>query len=159
MCDTIPDPPDDVQTIIPDPPAGTIVSRKQLLASHITKPSCAACHSLMDPVGLAFENFDALGMYRTNEENGLAIDPSGEFDGTAFKTPAEMGSLMRQSAKVRECMVRRVYRYAMGRKENAYDEAQILALSQAFATDGQRFSPLLVNLVKNDGFLNVSPAQ
>lgn len=158
-CETIPDPPDNVQTIIPDPPAGTILSRKALLASHITTPACAACHSLMDPVGLAFENFDALGKYRTNEENGLVIDPSGQFDGTPFTTPAEMGSLMRQSAKVRDCMVRRVYRYAMGRKENAYDEAQIAALSQAFVTGGQRFSPLLMNLVQNDGFLNVSPVQ
>ncbi|HVJ20409.1 MAG TPA: DUF1592 domain-containing protein [Polyangiaceae bacterium] len=158
-CEEIPDPPDDVQTIIPDPPAGTIVSRKDLLASHVTSPACAACHSLMDPVGLAFENFDAIGKFRTNEENGLVIDASGDFDGTPFTTPAEMGSLMRQSEKVRNCMVRRVYRYAMGRKENEYDEAQIAALSAAFATDGQRFSPLLMNLVQNDGFLNVSPVQ
>jgi hypothetical protein len=113
----------------------------------------------MDPVGLAFENFDALGKYRTNEENGLAIDASGDLDGLPFTTPAEMGALMRQSEKVRNCMVRRVYRYAMGRKENEYDEAQIAALSAAFVTDGQRFSPLLTNLVQNDGFLNVSPVQ
>jgi hypothetical protein len=158
-CETIPDPPQDVQTIIPEPPAGTIVSRKALLASHLTTPACAACHSLMDPVGLALENFDALGKFRTNEENGLVIDASGQFDGTPFTTPAEMGALMRQSDKVRECMVRRVYRYAMGRKENAYDEAQIAALKAAFVTGGQRFSPLLMNLVQNDGFLHVSPVQ
>jgi hypothetical protein len=159
MCETIPDPPANVQTIIPDPPAGTIVSRRDLLASHITSPSCGACHSLMDPVGLAFENFNALGIYRTNEENGLAIDPSGNFDGTAFTSPVEMGALMHESEKVRNCMVRRVYRYAMGRKENAYDEAQIGALSAAFASGGRRFGPLLINLVQNDGFLNVSPVQ
>ncbi len=158
-CEEIPDPPDDVQTVIPDPPAGTIVSRKALLASHVTKPSCAGCHSLMDPVGLAFENFDALGKFRTNEENGLVIDASGQFDGTPFNTPAELGALMRQSDKVRDCMVRRVYRYTMGHKENAYDDAQIAALSAAFGSAGRRFSPLLMSLVQNDGFLNVSPVQ
>lgn len=159
MCDTIPDPPANVVTTIPDPPAGTVRSRKEQLASHITNASCGACHNLMDPVGLAFENFDALGIYRTNEENGLPIDPSGQVDGTAFTSPAELGAVLRKSDKVRECMVRRIYRYTMGRKENDYDKAQIATLAASFAADGQHFGPLLMNLVHSDGFLNVSPVQ
>ncbi len=159
-CDEIPAPPANVNTNIPDPPDGHAVSRKEKLTSHLALgAACSACHSLMDPVGLAFENFDALGIYRTVEENGLPIDPSGQFDGQAFANAAELGALLHQSDKVRSCFTRRIYRYAMGRLENDYDNAQIQQLATTFTANGQRLRSLLVSLVANDGFLNVSAPQ
>jgi hypothetical protein len=159
VCEHIPDPPPNVDVTIKEPPPGVAVSRRDLLAGHATDNACAGCHRLMDPIGLAFENFDALGLYRTKEENGLAIDPSGTFDGTAFTGPRELGALLRQSQKARDCMARRIYRFATGREETAYDEAQIQKLGQAFATAGQRLRPYLVELVASDGFVNVSPVK
>lgn len=158
-CDTIPTPPPDVVTVIPPPPAGTVLSRKDLLKTHLTSPACAACHQLMDPVGLAFENFDAIGRFRTQDENGLAIDASGSFDGTDFAGPRELGKLLRTSEKARNCLVRRIYQFSVGHLENDFDQSQLMELDAAFAGSGQRFSPLLLGLVRSSGFLSVTPVR
>jgi hypothetical protein len=159
VCEHIPDPPPNVDVNIKEPPPGVVVSRRDLLAGHATDNACAGCHKLMDPIGLAFENFDAMGIYRTKEENGLPIDPAGTYDGTPFAGPRELGALLRQSPKARDCMARRIYRFATGREETAYDEAQIQALGKAFAAAGQRLRPYLTELVASDGFVNVSPVK
>ncbi len=156
FCDHIPDPPPGVDTS-PEPLApGVVISRRESLAQHNTDAACAPCHELMDPLGLALENFDAMGVHRLKEENGLAIDASGVIDGTAFSGPRALGAHMRQSPKVRDCMARWIYRYATGREENSYDNAQIERLVADFASSGQRLEPLLLNLLLNDGFVNVS---
>jgi hypothetical protein len=157
MCQHIPDPPPGVDVNIKPPPAGTVISRRDLLAGHATDTSCAGCHKMMDPIGLAFENFDAMGMYRTKEENGLAIDPRGELNGTPFAGPRELGALVRQSDEARSCMARRIYRFATGRNENGYDEAQIQLLDKSFLDAGKKFKGLVTSLVVSDGFRNVSP--
>jgi hypothetical protein len=159
VCEHIPDPPPNVDVTIKEPPPGVAVSRRDLLAGHATDVACSGCHKMMDSIGLGFENFDALGIYRTKEENGLAIDPSGTYDGTPFAGPRELGAILRQSQKARDCMARRIYRFATGREETAYDQAQIQRLGQAFAAAGQRLRPYLVELVASDGFVNVSPVK
>ncbi|HET6281784.1 MAG TPA: DUF1592 domain-containing protein [Polyangia bacterium] len=156
-CEHIPDPPPGVDTNIPEPPPGVVQSRRQRLAGHATNPTCGGCHTLMDSIGLAFENFDAMGMYRTKEENGLPIDPSGELDGKKFSGPRELGALIRQSDTARDCMARRIYRFANAREENNYDEAQIAQITKAFVASGQKVRSMLATLVQSDGFLNVSP--
>src|SRR5262249_35720433 len=133
VCEHIPDPPPNVDVNIKEPPPGVVVSRRELLAGHSTDNACSGCHKLMDPIGLAFETRDAVGISRTKEETGLAIDPAGTFDGAAFAGPRELGALLRQSPKARDCMARRIYRFATGREETAYDEAQIQQLGKAFA--------------------------
>jgi hypothetical protein len=159
VCEHIPDPPANVDVNIKPPPPGVVMSRRQLLSGHAVDISCSGCHNLMDPIGLAFENFDAMGVYRTNEENGLAIDPAGTFDKQMFSGPQELGALLRQSTKARDCMARRIYRFATGREENNYDDDQVKQLSQAFAAGGQRFRAYLANLIVSEGFMNVSPVR
>ena len=160
-CEHIPDPPPGVDVTIKEPPAGVILTRRQLLASHATEPTCSGCHNLMDPIGLALENFDAMAVYRTHELNGLAIDPKGSFDGVTFSGPRELGATLAKSPKVQDCLVRRFYRHATGRHEHPrdYDDAQIAALTNAFASGGNRFKSLITTLVTSDGFLNVSGPQ
>jgi hypothetical protein len=100
-----------------------------------------------------------MGVDRTKEENGLTIDPAGTFDKQAFTGPEALGALLRQSPKARDCMARRIYRFATGREESNYDEAQVRALAQVFAAGGQRLRPYLAALVAREGFLNVSPVK
>jgi hypothetical protein len=156
FCDHIPDPPPGVDTSPKPLPPGVVISRRESLAQHNTDAACAPCHQLMDPLGLALENFDAMGIHRQKEENGLPIDASGVVDGTPFAGPRELGAHMRQSPKVRDCVARWIYRYATGREENSYDNTQIERLVADFARSGQRLKPLLLNLLLNDGFVNVS---
>jgi hypothetical protein len=159
LCDHVPDPPPGVDTAPKPLPPGVVISRKQSLTQHKTDAACAPCHDLMDPLGLALENFDAMGIHRLEEENGLTIDPSGTLDGVAFAGPRELGKLLRNSERTRDCVTRWIYRYATGREENEYDDLQIRKLVQEFAGLGQRLKPLLLNLVVNDGFVNVTQAR
>jgi hypothetical protein len=159
FCDHVPDPPPGVDTSPRPLPPGVVITRRESLAQHSTDAACRPCHDLMDPIGLALENFDAMGIYRRTDENGLAIDTGGTIDGTSFAGPRELGAMMRQSPKVRDCVTRWIYRYATGREENDYDKVQIERLVQDFAgaTVRQRLKPLLSTLLLSDGFLNVSP--
>ena len=159
FCDHVPDPPPGVDTSPRPLPPGVVISRRESLAQHNTDAACRPCHDMMDPLGLALENFDAMGIHRSKEENGLPIDAGGTLDGTAFAGPRELGALLRRSPQVRDCMARWIYRYATGREETEYDAAQIERLVQGFAASGQRLKPLLLNLLVNDGFVNVSPSK
>lgn len=157
LCQEIPDPPPDVSTVIEDPPPGIVLTKREKLAAHREQPTCAGCHSLMDPLGLTLENFDAIGAYRDNE-HGLPIDATGDFDGKAFNGPIELGRLLAESPRASECLVRNLYRYATGHSELDSEEPVVLALSQRFAQNQNDFQKLMLDLVTSDGFRLVQPA-
>ena len=71
MCQKVPDPPPNVDTNLKAPAGGVMLSRRQQLEQHRSSASCAACHSLMDPIGFALDNFDAIGRYR-HHRSGIA---------------------------------------------------------------------------------------
>ena len=101
-----------------------------------------------------------MGMHRLKEENGLRIDASGDDRRNRLRrTRASWAPCCASSPKVRDCLTRWIYRYATGREENPYDSAQIERLGQDFARTGQRLKPLLLDLLLNDGFVNVSPSR
>ena len=96
LCQNLPPPPDDLN-VVPPPPDGKNTQRERL-AQHSTDPSCAACHALMDPLGLAFEIYDGIGRYRTTDV-GKPIDASGtltgaEPEGAAFRDAIELMKLL-----------------------------------------------------------------
>ncbi len=157
MCQQIPDPPPNVSTVIEDPPPGVVLTKREKLAAHRQQATCAGCHALMDPLGLTLENFDAVGAFRPTE-NGLTIDASGDFDGTPFNGPIELGKLLAASPKVSECLVRNLYRYATGHAELASEEAVIISLSQRFSANGHDFQNLMLDLVSSEGFRSVAVA-
>jgi hypothetical protein len=147
----VPDPPPGVDTSPKPLPPGVVISRRESLAQHNTDAACSPCHDLMDPIGLALENFDAIGKHRVAEENGLTIDPAGNLDGVPFSGPRELGALLRQSPKVRDCMARWVYRYALGREEGPEDGPHFERVAQDFARNGNRLEPLLLGLLLGGG--------
>ncbi len=157
MCQQIPDPPPNVSTVIEDPPPGVVLTKREKLAAHRKQATCAGCHALMDPLGLTLENFDAVGAFRPTE-NGLTIDAGGDFDGTPFNGPVELGKLLATSPKVSECLVRNLYRYATGHAELPSEEAVIVSLSDRFAAGGHDFQGLMLDLVSSDGFRAVAAA-
>lgn len=160
LCVDVPPPPPGVVTSleeIPDDEAAPITTREKL-ARHAEDPACVGCHRLMDPLGLALENFDAIGAWRTTE-NGLPIDASAEIQGVRFQGAKELGALLRDQDAIGECVARRLYRHASGRLEEREQERAIIDLTADFVSNGHRFQSLLIALVLSDGFRRTGVVQ
>lgn len=150
LCQSIPAPPNDVSTVVPEPDPDAPTMRDRL-AAHRSVARCAGCHALMDPIGLAFENFDAIGAYRPTD-NGHEIDTSGDIDGQAFGDPKELAALLRDMPSASECLVRQLYRYAVAHVETGGEVAVIRQLTASFDGTGRSFPDLLRAVVLSDGF-------
>jgi hypothetical protein len=137
----------------PSPNATT----RQLAVQHSTEPACAGCHAIIDPMGFAFENFDAIGNYRTTE-NGRPIDASGtlrgtDVDGRPFSSAGEMVALLGQSDQVRRCFATNFFRFASAQSSDG-TEAQYLDLWRALPADARtQIVQLLVAYVRSDMFV------
>lgn len=157
MCVTIPPPPADVSTVIEDSAEdGTPRTKRDRLADHREQPRCAACHSLMDPLGLPFENFDALGRYRTTD-NGLPIDATGDFDGQPVADARELGIVMSSSDAVAACLVRKYYSYAVGHEPRTVDAIVLADLLTKFEASGFDLRELVLDVVAHEAFSSVAP--
>jgi hypothetical protein len=150
MCQSIPAPPPNVVTVLPEPDPNAPTMRERL-AVHRSEAVCAGCHSLMDPIGLAFENFDALGVYRATDD-GHELDLTGDIDGAAFDGPEELAQMLHDDPEVTACMVRQLYRYATAHVEEAGEEIVIRDLAAALPASGHRIDALLQAIVASDGF-------
>ena len=106
---------------------------------------------MMDPIGLAFENFDALGMWRTTE-HGLPIDASGEYAGEEFIGPKRLGELLAENEDFGDCVARQLFRYGMGHLETEGEQIAIEGLQAQFSDANFRFRTLLVDLALSDAF-------
>jgi len=148
LCITPPSPPPGVKTDIPYDPTKT--TRQQLVA-HRANPSCASCHSLFDPLGFALEHFDPIGQYRATE-NGLTIDATGTVDGVAFDGEPQLGAVLRQDAKVTNCLMRNFYRNVNGNTDDVADAPQVDNLTQSLAARGYVWRNLLSDFVASDAF-------
>lgn len=153
LCQTIPPPPPDVLTKLPDDdPTQAPKTMKEKLSQHQEDPACAGCHKLMDGIGFAFERFDAIGGFRTKDQ-GIEIDPSTSTEGLgAFASPAELGVILRDSPEVADCLIRNVYRNALGHLETPGEIDEVKAISAAFAAKGFRMQDLLVDFVTSRAF-------
>lgn len=153
LCQEIPPPPPGVTTTLPepDPNVGPETLRQRLERLHLAEPSCAGCHSLMDPIGFALESFDPIGAYRTTE-NGLPVDTRGYLDGEAFKDAKQLAGLLRERTEVAACLSRMTYRYATGHLETGGETRVLRSLSEAFAGSGFSFQELVMAVVTSDGF-------
>jgi hypothetical protein len=96
----------------------------------------------MDPIGLALENFDTIGAYRS-EDNGEPIDASGQLDGVAYNDAAGLADALAAHPRVPECFSRVVFRYAWGRVETDADGALLAALIANFQTSTFQVKELL----------------
>lgn len=150
-CEHVPDPPGNVQFNIDQPDAGPRLTLRQRLARHRENPACAACHAITDPLGLGFENFDALGVLRTMEE-GSAVDASGVIDGQPFVGARALGERLSTDPRLARCVVRQVYRFAQGRLDTEGEAATLALLTRRFEENGFRFKRLLVELFASEGF-------
>jgi hypothetical protein len=150
LCESMPAPPDNVPPLA-EPGEGDRATARQRLEMHRKVEPCKSCHALMDPIGLAFENFDAIGAWRTTE-NGATIDATGDLDGVAFKDPKELASLLRKDPRSAPCIARNLFRYAAGHVEQPNEGPAITTMLKTFESDGYRLKPLAIAIVTSDAF-------
>jgi hypothetical protein len=123
------------------------------MEQHRANAVCASCHQRMDPIGFAFENFDAIGAWRDND-GSVKIDASGVLpDGRKFDGPAGFRTILRadRAAFVR-CVAEKMLTYALGRGLETYDRRAVSAIVDAVGRQNDRFSALLIEIVKSDPF-------
>ena len=155
MCQHVQPPPPGVALDLMEPTEEMPMTKRQRLARHSEDAVCAGCHAEMDPLGLPFESFDAIGEHRTLDR-GLPIDPSGDFDGVAVADSVELGRVMSSSDLVADCLVRKYYSYAVGHEVRDVDESVTDALSASFSSSGYRLKQLILELVANEAFSTVT---
>jgi hypothetical protein len=154
LCTPLPPPPPNIPVVPPSPDPNS--STREKFEEHDRNPACAGCHQLMDPIGYGFENFDAVGLWRT-EENGHPIDSSCQLAATqdadgSFANGAEMARRLAESEQVQRCVVTQFYRFAQGRGETLADLCTLDGLYDAYAASGFDFLVMVEHLVASDAF-------
>ena len=149
-------PPPNVPTL-DDKDIGTVkaLTVRQLMAKHRASPACSSCHSVMDPLGFALENFDATGMWRDKDRYaGTVIDSAGELpDGTKLKGPDDLrNALLRRPEQFAQTFVENLLTYSMGRTREYYDMPTVRKIVRDAAAKDYKFSTIVEAVVKSEQF-------
>jgi hypothetical protein len=130
---------------------------RQRSAQHRQDPACAACHDLFDPIGFAFENYDATGKYRTSDAAGpidasVTLTHTAGLDGKMAANAVGLAGILAQADEVRDCVARQWMRFALGRDDAKEDEPSLATAVKAFKSGGAKLPDLLLALVRSDAF-------
>lgn len=133
--------------------AGENATVRERLAIHTANPSCASCHNRLDPIGLSFEHFDAIGRWRT-EENGKSIDATGTLPGNIALNGANdlKKTLLDRSDQFVEALTAKTLTYALGRGTEPFDRPAIRKIAQRTRANNDKFSALIESIVLSETF-------
>jgi cytochrome c551/c552 len=146
-------PPPNVPPLDTDASAKQPASVRERMEQHRGNPVCASCHKIMDPIGFSLENFDLIGQYRTKDGDAV-IDPSGQLvDGTKLDGPASLrNALLSRSDVFVRTMTEKLLAYGTGRPLKYYDMPVVRSIARDAAHNDNKFSSLIVGIVKSDPF-------
>ncbi|HKQ40604.1 MAG TPA: DUF1592 domain-containing protein, partial [Verrucomicrobiae bacterium] len=133
---------------------GGSLTMRQMMEIHREKPLCASCHARMDPIGLALENFNAIGKYRA-QENGQDIDTAGQLiTGEKFESVQELSKILVTSRKKNfyRCLTEKLLTYALGRGVEYYDAPAIDKIVDQMQKDGGKLRNLIYGMVDSMPF-------
>ncbi len=155
-----PPPPANVKPVEPTPPTQPKATLRMKLAAHQSDANCAACHKKIDPLGFAFDNYDAIGRWRTEEAvtdgsgNNPVIDASGQLvDGRKFQDAAGLKQiLMADLDKFNAAFIEKLATYGLRRAMTIDDRSQLAGLSQQSQKDGYRLAAIIESLILSDLF-------
>jgi hypothetical protein len=158
LCKSIPLPSGDLLAKVkpPDPYSGK--TARERYTAHRADPVCAGCHQQMDPIGLAFENFDPVGLWR-DQENGATIDASGMVPDTGDQVsgPIELVKKLAAGDEAQACLAAHWMDFAYGESAGARDDCVQFGVLDAFAKSGHDVRKLLLALTQTDEFLYFTP--
>ncbi len=132
---------------------GRLLTVRQRMEQHRANPSCNSCHRVIDPIGLALENFDVTGRYRI-KDNGAAIDAVGElYDGTPITSPSDLrNALLRRPEAFVRTFTESLMAYALGRRVEFYDMPTVRKITHDAADNDYQLSTFIRGVVKSDAF-------
>jgi hypothetical protein len=169
LCQQVPPPPPGVNTNLPPVTEARPMANRERMLEHVTNPSCANCHNLIDPIGFGFEKFDAVGARReqfklffypvrmAGERRGqpktaeVSMDTKGwvaGIPGSDFTSPRELGAVLAKSPQCQECVVKQYFRYTAGRMETPADYPLIHRVFEDFKNSQFRFKEMVISLVR-----------
>jgi mono/diheme cytochrome c family protein len=148
-------PPPDVEAFQENKDGAKAKTIRAIMEQHRSKPTCNACHGVMDPLGFALENFDAIGEWRSQDRwASIPIDASGQLiDGTKVSSPADLRkALVKRAPQFAQTLTEKLMTYAMGRSVEYYDMPTVRQIVRDAARDNYRFSSLVMGVVKSAPF-------
>jgi hypothetical protein len=156
---TPPPPPANVDPIAPNPVDSPKATLRMKLEAHIKDPNCASCHSKIDPLGLAFENYDAIGRYRMVEQTEGAgddplVDPKGKLpDGRAYETPEEFKKLLLSDLDTfNEAFIEKLATFGLRRSMSFDDREKLKAIAEASKAKDYRLRDIIEAFILSDLF-------
>ena len=135
------------------------MSLRERLAQHRQDPSCNSCHSVIDPLGFALENFDVIGGWRTVDESGRPVDASGATVSGA-KVEGLVGLralLLEQPEQFPRTVTEKLMSYALGRRLEYYDRPSVREIVRRAAAHEYRWSSIILGIVESPTFLMQAP--
>jgi hypothetical protein len=132
---------------------GTMLTTRQRLEMHRENPTCASCHTLIDPIGLALDNFDVTGKWRIRE-NGVPLDTrSTYYDGTPIETPSDLSAaLLRRPIPLVRQFTESLMAYALGRRVGYRDQPAVRAIATEAEANVYRMSTFILGVIDSDRF-------
>lgn len=154
MCIPIPLPTGDILAEIkpPDPDSGA--TARERFSQHSEDPACRSCHVMMDPVGLALENFDPVGLWR-DTENGVTIDARGGVPGSNSELdgPVALARAIAEAPQTHDCIVRHWTNFAFGQTSGSEDQCTLQPLQEGFVASDSNLRDLLLAMTQSPAFL------
>ncbi|MDE0829238.1 MAG: DUF1592 domain-containing protein [Vicinamibacterales bacterium] len=150
-----PPPPPDVPALAENDDNGAAPhSVRERMEAHRAKPVCASCHRVMDPLGFALENFDAIGRWRTTSEAGTPVDAAGELaDGTLVNGPGSLTSaLLKRPESFVTTVTEKLLTYGLGRGVEYFDAPAVRTIVREAADDDYRWSALIAGIARSVPF-------
>jgi hypothetical protein len=148
-------PPPSVQAFVETQEGGVALTVRQRLESHRTLESCKGCHGVIDPLGLALENYNATGQWRDKDiDAGALIDAAGQLtDGTPLHSPNDLrDALVKRSDQFVQTFTENLLTFALGRGLKYYDMPRVRAIVRDSARQDYKLSAILLGIVDSDAF-------
>ncbi|HXB71981.1 MAG TPA: DUF1592 domain-containing protein [Candidatus Acidoferrales bacterium] len=151
----VPPPPPGVDTNLETKPGARTMSMRERLAQHRQNPSCNSCHSVIDPLGFALENFDVIGGWRTVDESGRPIDAGGAtVSGAKVEGLSGLRALLlEQPEQFPRTVTEKLLSYALGRRLEYFDRPAVREIVRGATAHDYRWSSIILGIVESPPFL------
>jgi hypothetical protein len=137
---------------------GRLLTTREKMELHRANPTCNSCHRMMDPIGLAMDNFNVTAKWR-ERENGMPLDTTGEFyDGTKITSLVELSNtLLKRPIPLVRTFTENLMAFALGRRVEYYDQPTIRAIARTAKANDYKMSSFILGVVTSDAFRMKQP--